>query len=135
MKHEKLIEKIIEEISTFDDDQLVELNNIFAEENGYHDDKIYPNDETFFENMEVMEAVRAVTYGEYQYPHDWVRYNGYGNLVSIDRLSPDDLCESVDIIADHVADNFTMYDHIFNIDEDEDETDESDEDDDTHLEP
>lgn len=140
-KEEKFLQAIIEEINCFDSDQLVQLNNTYCDEQNYLDDQIYSNGEEFFENNfggNIMEAVRAVSYGEYNYTHDWVTYNGYGNLITMDSVGTDDLCESVDIIAEHVAENFSSYDHLFDIDEDdfdEEEEEETDEDDDTHLEP
>lgn len=45
----------------------------------------YENDEEFFTtryNDDIMSAVRAVCYGEYNYMDDYVRVNGYGNLDS-----------------------------------------------------
>lgn len=139
-KEEKFLQAIIEEINCFDSDQLVQLNNTYCDEQNYPDDEIYSNDANFFSEhfSDTMEAVRAVSYGDYNYTHDWVVLNGYGNLVSMDSVGTDDLCESVDIIAEHVAENFSSYDHLFDIDEDdfdEDEEEETDEDDDTHLEP
>ena len=139
-KEEKFLQAIIEEINCFDSDQLVQLNNTYCDEQNYPDDQIYSNDANFFADYfsDTMEAVRAVSYGDYNYTHDWVVLNGYGNLVSMDSVGTDDLCESVDIIAEHVAENFSSYDHLFDIDEDdfdEDEEEETDEDDDTHLEP
>lgn len=139
-KEEKFLKAIIEEINCFDSDQLVQLNNTYCDEQNYPDDQIYSNDANFFADYfsDTMEAVRAVSYGDYNYTHDWVVLNGYGNLVSMDSVGTDDLCESVDIIAEHVAENFSSYDHLFDIDEDdfeEDEEEETDEDDDTHLEP
>lgn len=141
MNREKFIKAIIEEIGTFDNDQMVELNNTYADENGYNDDRIYDNGEEFFENNfdgNIMEAVRAVSYGDYHYTHNYVKYNGYGNLVTMDNVGEDDLCESVDTIAEDVADNYHKYDHIFDLDEDdfeEEDEDDTDEDDDTYLEP
>jgi hypothetical protein len=85
-----------------------------------------------------MEAVRAVSYGDYNYFHDWVKLNGYGNLESMNVIDEDDLCESIDTIAEEVADNFHNYDHLFDLDPDDfedEEEEETDEDDDTHLEP
>lgn len=139
-KEEKFLQAIIEEINCFDSDQLVQLNNTYCDEQNYPDDQIYSNDANFFADYfsDTMEAVRAVSYGDYNYTHDWVVLNGYGNLVSMDSVGTDDLCESVDIIAEHVAENFSSYDHLFDIDEDdfdEEEEEETDEDDDTHLEP
>ena len=140
MNREKFIKAIIEEINCFDNDQMVQLNNEYCDQQNYPDDQIYSNDANFFADVyggDVMEAVRAVSYGDYNYSHDWVKLNGYGNLESMNVIDEDDLCESIDTIAEEVADNFHNYDHLFDLDPDdfEDEEEETDEDDDTHLEP
>jgi hypothetical protein len=141
MNREKFIKAIIEEINCFDNDQMVQLNNEYCDQQNSPDDQIYSNDANFFADVyggDVMEAVRAVSYGDYNYTHDWVKLNGYGNLESMNVIGEDDLCESIDTIAEEIADNFHNYDHLFDLDpddfEDEDE-EETDEDDDTHLEP
>ena len=140
MNREKFIKAIIEEINCFDNDQMVQLNNEYCDQQNCPDDQIYSNDANFFADVyggDVMEAVRAVSYGDYNYSHDWVKLNGYGNLESMNVIDEDDLCESIDTIAEEVADNFHNYDHLFDLDPDdfEDEEEETDEDDDTHLEP
>ena len=141
MNREKFIKAIIEEINCFDNDQMVQLNNEYCDQQNSPDDQIYSNDANFFADVyggDVMEAVRAVSYGEYNYTHDWVKLNGYGNLESMNVIDEDDLCESIDTIAEEVADNFHNYDHLFDLDEDDfedEEEEETDEDDDTHLEP
>lgn len=43
MNREKFIKAIIEEINCFDNEQMIELNNTYADENGYNDDRIYDN--------------------------------------------------------------------------------------------
>ena len=141
MNREKFIKAIIEEINCFDNDQMVQLNNEYCDQQNYPDDQIYSNDANFFADVyggDVMEAVRAVSYGDYNYTHDWVKFNGYGNLESMNVIGEDDLCESIDTIAEEVADNFHNYDHLFDLDPDDfedEEEEETDEDDDTHLEP
>jgi hypothetical protein len=141
MNREKFIKAIIEEINCFDNDQMVQLNNEYCDQQNCPDDQIYSNDANFFADVyggDVMEAVRAVSYGEYNYTHDYVKLNGYGNLESMNVIDEDDLCESIDTIAEEVADNFHNYDHLFDLDEDDfedEEEEETDEDDDTHLEP
>lgn len=140
MNREKFIKAIIEEINCFDNDQMVQLNNEYCDQQNYPDDQIYSNDANFFADVyggDVMEAVRAVSYGDYNYSHDWVKLNGYGNLESMNVIDEDDLCESIDTIAEEVADNFHNYDHLFDLDPDDfedEEEEETDEDDDTHLE-
>ena len=141
MNREKFIKAIIEEINCFDNDQMVQLNNEYCDQQNFPDDQIYSNDANFFADVyggDVMEAVRAVSYGDYNYTHDWVKFNGYGNLESMNVIDEDDLCESIDTIAEEVADNFHNYDHLFDLDPDDfedEEEEETDEDDDTHLEP
>jgi hypothetical protein len=140
MNREKFIKAIVEEINCFDNDQMVQLNNEYCDQQNCPDDQIYSNDANFFADYfdgNVMEAVRAVSYGDYNYTHDWVKFNGYGNLETMDRIDTDDLVDSVEAMAEEIADNFSAYDHFFNIDPDEEdeEEEETDEDDDTHLEP
>ena len=60
---------------------------------------------TFFDGK-VLDAVRAVSYGEYQYSNDYVIFNGYGNLESFDYVK-----ERVDIdaIAEDIKENPENY--------------------------
>lgn len=47
---------------------------------------VYENDDEFFQiffESKVMEAVRAVSYGDYNYMDAYVRFNGYGNIESL----------------------------------------------------
>lgn len=47
---------------------------------------VYENDDEFFQiyfESKVMEAVRAVSFGDYNYLDDYVRFNGYGNIESL----------------------------------------------------
>lgn len=141
MNKEKFLKAIIEEINCFDSQQMRELNNTYCDEKGYPDDHIFDNDEQFFEdnfNGNVMEAVRAVSFGDYSLSHDYVKYNGYGNLESMDGVNEDDLPVSIESIAEEVAENYSSYDHLFDLDEDdfedEEEEEETDEDDNTNDE-
>jgi hypothetical protein len=74
-----------------------------------------------------MEAVRAASYGEYDYSDNYVKFNGYGNLESLDYITTDDLGNSVDAIAEEVADNFSTYTDLFSISEDDFEDEEEEE--------
>lgn len=47
---------------------------------------VYSNDDEFFQiffENKVMEAVRALSYGDYNYMDDFVRFDGYGNIESL----------------------------------------------------
>lgn len=75
-------------------------NDFCAEVRGY-EDRIYENDEDFFEEnfSNADSAVRAVCYGEYHYTDEYVVFNAYGNLESFDgrkarsRIDYDELAE------------------------------------------
>lgn len=72
-------------------DNEIDLNdyNNFLSENNYYDDEIFYNDKDFFDtyfNNDPMEAARATFYGDWNYNHEYVRFNGYGNLESSDFL-------------------------------------------------
>ena len=48
----------------------------------------WDNDEDFFNTFfynNPMELARAIYYGDYNYTHDYVRFNGYANLETTDR--------------------------------------------------
>jgi hypothetical protein len=80
---------------------------------------IFDNESEFF-NMHfdnAIDAVMATCYGNYNYTDKFVVFNGYGNLETLDSLSDKDLVDSIDAIAEDVADNFRFYSYLFGIDE------------------
>jgi len=98
---------VIATIEAMPSSELVELNNVYCRENNI-DSEFYSNDEEFFDlffENKAMEAVRATNYGEYNYTHDYVQFNGYGNLDSYNYIETKDLCENVDRIAEYAIDN------------------------------
>ena len=69
-----------------------ELENVTREINSWNGSldylEAYPNDEEFFDTFfshNVMEAVRATHFGDYNFNDEYVRFNGYGNLESFNR--------------------------------------------------
>lgn len=117
-----LLDNIIEQIENLSSADLVELNNQYSQDNDL-DGGIYENDEDFLNEhfSEPAEAVRAAYYGDYTFNHPYVRYNGYGNLESLDSIDASDLCDSVSIIAEYAIDNQRDYDHILDFDFEEGE--------------
>ena len=113
------VERIEAAINEMSQHQLVSLNNRYGSEVlncGDHD--IYSNDEEFFatffgEPGKAMEALRAAHFGDYKYHHDWVRFNGYGNLESMSHVTTDDLCEAVSVMAEYIAQNPDGFDALF----------------------
>lgn len=66
-----------------------ELDELVTAINAYNGElehlMVYENDEEFFEtffNNKPMEAVRAAQYGDYKFNHEYVTFDGYGNLQS-----------------------------------------------------
>ena len=96
------------------------------------------NCENFFDtyfNGRPMEAVRATSYGEYNYNDEYVKFNSYGNLES---ASENDVIEemedSIEDIIDQIMDNYTDIDldsdimdliEEYETDEEEEEEEES----------
>ena len=70
----------------FTTDELKEMAQDVNSWNGELDYlEYYENDEYFFNdffNGNVIEAVRAVSYGNYNYMDEYVKFDGYGNLES-----------------------------------------------------
>lgn len=82
---------------------------------GYFDDmQWWDNDEEFFETFygdDIMGAVRAVCYGEYNYTDEYVKINAYGNLETTNYIQ-DELEGYVDDIVEHIIDNWSELNNI-----------------------
>ncbi len=112
MKREE-IKVAIENMTTT---ELIELNNRYCQEFGFIDDEIFENDEEFFElffNGKPAEAVRASFYGDYRYADDYVRFNGYGNLESLNSFTSDDLPDFLDTVCDNIKERFNEFEDLF----------------------
>lgn len=82
---ENLIEYLKENVTT---DELLEMVQSVNGYNGALDYLYYyENDEEFFETMFQTkdEVARAVCYGDYSYTDDYVKFNAYGNLESVNQ--------------------------------------------------
>lgn len=111
------IEQIVNVINEMDCTDLVQLNNEYCEAINGMDSTIYSNDDDFLEDYFRTKAdlARAITYGDFRYMDNWVRFDGYGNLESFNYMSADQLCELVEVIAEYICENpseFTQFDEI-----------------------
>ncbi len=76
-------ESISDYVDSLDNAELVNLWNEYCRDCNYNDDEIYENDEDFFNiyfESDIMKAVRAISFGEYNYSDKYVKFNGYANL-------------------------------------------------------
>ena len=116
-------QQILDTINEMTEGELIQLNNEYCEAINDNDGQIYDNDEHFFAtyfDRDTIGAVRAVSYGSYNYSHNFVKFNGYGNLESFSYFNTDELCESIEVMAEYIADNlldFTQFDNIEEIEE------------------
>lgn len=116
----KTLENIIEQIENLTESQLVELNNTYCQSCSIYDSEVFSNDEEFFEMFypnagDGLKVAQAVHFGDYNYSHNWVTFNGYGNLKSIYSFGVDDLCELVSVIAEYVLENSEEFEHILDL--------------------
>lgn len=121
------LESIVDYLNELSNSDLVSIHNEYCQSCNYSDDEIYSNDEDFF-NMffedQTLNAVRAVCFGDYEYNHDFVMFDGYANLQSFN--SPENHVD-INAIAADILENEQNYYDIELEDEDEPETDEDEE--------
>lgn len=105
----KNFDSVKEYLRNLDDSELINIHNEYCQSTNNSDDEIYNNDEDFFNIFfegNVMEAVRAVSFGEYSYSHDYVVFNGYANLETFN--NPTDKVD-IESIASDILENTENY--------------------------
>lgn len=119
------LEKFRELFTELDNDSKIRCFNEYAMEH-CPDDQLYAFDEEFFNLFfadNPMDAVRSAFFGDIKnWSDEYLRFNGYGNIVSMDEY------EAVEWAEDYVD---SIYDHeeiwsSYIDDEDEDEDSEED---------
>ena len=102
---ERTVQAVKEYLNNISDSDLLHIYNAVHQELGYGDDEIYINDEEFFKmyfENNVWEAIQRIHFGDWEYSDDYVKFNGYGNIVSFRNIS-DEI--SIDELAQNVIDN------------------------------
>lgn len=95
--------EILEKIENFDTADWVNLHNQYCQENGYGDNEIFSFDDDFFNTYfegKPMEAARAASFGEINWSDDYIKFNGYGNLESINEYSVERHIDKDEIMKD-----------------------------------
>lgn len=118
MKQETLIQTIIDEINAMTESELIELNNVYCDSCNMPDNHIYNNDEDFFSMLgwSGLRVAQSVFYGDYNYSHAWVTFDGYGNLQSYHFFTTEQLVDLVPTMAQYIADNSEEFQFLFNLD-------------------
>ena len=110
-----------------------ELRDVVNEINGWNGNldwlEFRGNDEEFFElfysGINGLEIARAIYYGDYNYNDDYVRIDGYGNLVSYTEYEMiEEMKDSIDEIVKNLIeqhDNLDLSDDIKEIFEEAEE--------------
>lgn len=122
----RTLETIIEWLESLNDDDLLQVYNEYCGNTNNYDDEIFYNYENFFnENFsEPYDVVQKIAYGNYSYSHEFIKFDGYGNLETFDRLDEVIFFEEV---AKHILENeheYSTLDGIEDYDTEEEETDE-----------
>jgi hypothetical protein len=121
-------EDVMEYLESLGNSELVVIHNEYCDSINDMDSIISSNDEDFFETFfsgEVMDALRATSYGEWNFNDDYVMFNGYGNLESFN-----DPSDHIDLgeIADDILENERNYSGIELEDPEEEEEEDEDSD-------
>lgn len=109
------MQNLIEQINNLSATELVILNNLYCESINAPDSEIFSNDEEFF-NMffdgKAFEVARSTFYGNYNFSHAWVRFNGYGNLETIGHMAANELPDTIENVAQDITDNPAHYEYF-----------------------
>lgn len=87
------------------------ISDINSYDGSFDDVQWWENDEDFFNTYyadDIMGAVRAVCYGEYNFTDEYVKINAYGNLETTNYIQ-DELEEYVDEIVDHLVEDWDEF--------------------------
>lgn len=113
------IDLIINQIENLSSDELMKLNNLYIEKRNYSDNEIFLNDEDFFQTFfqdNIVEAVRAVSFGDFTFMHRYVKFNGYGNLESLYDITVNNLVETPETMAEYALENDDDFDGLLELD-------------------
>jgi len=104
------INQIIETLNSLSSDELMQVNNRYCDANRCND-YIYHNNSDELNSLlgSPDEALKAASYGSYNYSHSYFRINGYGNLESFQTVELDNLVDTPANIAEHILENPSLY--------------------------
>lgn len=115
-------ETLIQQIENLNESDKLTVHNLMCDFYNRPDDTVYNNDEDFFNEMlhgtKPYEIARMIHFGDWNFAHDYVRFDGYGNLESA--YNVDDLIDA-DQIAECVLEYPNEFTDWLSLEEDEEE--------------
>src|SRR5690606_23695390 len=108
-------------LDNLNDSELLSINREYLENINNLDSDVYENDEEFFETFfqgKTMDAVRAISFGEYRYSDTYVKFNGYANLETTSYL--EDFIDTSEL-AEYIHENPEDLDIEFDEDDEDEE--------------
>lgn len=119
MTYEEIKERVYEHLSeNLTAKEIIAIHNHYCDTNSY-EDHIYNNDEEFFEiffpNPSFRTTASLLEYSDYNLTHDYVQFNGYGNLESFNAGDIDNYICYGDL-AKNIVRNLENYRDMLEID-------------------
>ena len=109
---------IVKDASDLDISQLKDMTmEVNSYDGSLENLEIYENNDYFFNTYfsgNVMEAVKAVSFGDYNYSDDFIRFDAYGNLESLSEYEYESELEDY---ADEIAERYIELVESGNIDD------------------
>jgi len=123
---EQICADIKENILNMYNSEIVTLHNEYCRNMSYYDDEIFYNDPYIINELfsDTFKALKCMFYGQYNPNHDFFKFDGYGNLESIDGYNIKDYID-IKAIVSHIFEdpynyidcaNFLTDEYIENID-------------------
>jgi len=104
-------------IVNMDSEDIFQLNNSYCYSTNCFDDLLYElyddNINEIMEGKEPIEIIRMTAYGDFNYSHDYFRFDGYGNLESLSYLTSENLPELIENIVDAIIENPEEFEGLF----------------------
>jgi hypothetical protein len=114
---ENLKNELATSIIGMDSEDIFQLNNSYCYANDCFDDLLYELDDNnineIMEGKEPIEIIRMTAYGDFNYSHDYFRFDGYRNLESLSYLTSENLPELIENIVDAIIENPEEFEGLF----------------------
>ena len=111
---EQICADIKENILNMSYSEIVTLHNEYCRNMSYYDDEIFENDPYIINEMfsDSFKALQCMYFGEYNPNDDFFKFNGYGNLQSINEYNVLDYIDIKGIVLHIFEDPYSYVDYV-----------------------